>query len=70
MDKDKLLAKSSTDKENMKRQVDVVRQALKDDKSLLKDNITKEIKKLKDHLVMLQDERTLVITCLSIVALV
>ena len=30
----------------------------------------KEVKKLKDHLIMFQDERSLVITCLSIVALV
>ena len=30
----------------------------------------KEVKKLKDHPIMLQDERSLVITCLSNVALV
>ena len=53
LDKDKLLAKSSIDKENLKRQVEVVKQALKDSKSLLWDNITKEVKKLKDHLIML-----------------
>ena len=47
----------------------VVRQVLKDAKYLLWVNITKEVKQLKDHLVMLQDERTLVITCLSNVAL-
>ena len=69
LDKDKLLAESFADKENLKRQVEVVRQSLKDAKSLLWDNITKEVKKLKDHLIMLQDERTLVITCLSNVAL-
>lgn len=50
--------------------MDVVRQDLKDAKPLLWHNITKEIKKLKDHPVMLQDERILVITCLSNVALV
>ena len=68
--KDKLLAKSSAHKENLKRQVGSLRKSLKDAKSLLWDNITKEVKKLKDHLIMLQDERTLVITCLSNVALV
>ena len=61
---------SSANKENLQRQVEAVRQALKDAKFLLLDNITKEVKKLKDHLIMLQDERSLVITCLSNVALV
>ena len=70
MDKDKLLVESSADKEKLERQVDAVRQALMDGKSLLWDNITKEIKKSKYHLVMLQDEMTLVTTCLSNVALV
>ena len=70
MDKDKLLPKSSTDKENLKRWVDAVKKALMDAKCLLSDHITKEIKKLKDHLVMLQDEKILVTTCLSNVALV
>ena len=41
-----------------------------DAKCLLWDHITKEVKKIKDHLVMLQDEKTLVTTCLSNVALV
>ena len=69
-DKDKLLAKSSTKNENLRRQVEANRKALKDTKFFLWDNILKEVKKLKDHLIMLQDERSLVITCLSNVALV
>ena len=64
LNKDKLLAEIFADKENLKRQVEVVTQALKDAKSLLSDNITKEVKKLKDHLIMLHDERSLVMTCL------
>ena len=39
------MAKSSTDKENLKRWVDEVRKALIDAKCLLWDHITKEIKK-------------------------
>ena len=70
LDKDKLLAESSGNKENLKRQVDAIRQALMDAKCLLWDHITKEIKKLKDHFIMPQDEKTLVTTCLSNVALV
>ena len=70
LDKDKLLVEISTHKENLKRHVDPVRQDLMDAKCLLWDHITKEIKKIKDHLVMLQDENTLVTTCLSNVALV
>ena len=65
LDKEKLLPESSKEKDNLKRQVEVVRQGLKDAKFLLWDNITKDVKKLKDHLIMLQDERSLVITCLS-----
>ena len=49
LDKDKLLAESYADKENLKRQVEVVKQALKDAKYLLWDNIIKEVKKLKYH---------------------
>ena len=47
LDKDKLLVESFADKENLKRQVDVVRQALEDAKYLLWDNITKKINKVK-----------------------
>ena len=54
----------------MKRQVDSVKQDLIDAKCLLWDHITKEIKKLKHHFVMLQDEKTFVTTCLSNLALV
>ena len=64
LDKDKLLAESSVEKENLQRQVEAGRQALKDTKFLLWDDITKEVKKLKDHLIKLQDERSLVITYL------
>jgi len=49
--------------------VKIVRQALKDVKYLLWDNITKEVKKFKGYLIMLQDERTLVIKCLLNVSL-
>ena len=70
MDKDKLLVESSADKENLKRKVDSVKQALIDAKYLVWDHITKEIKKLKDYLIMLQDEKTLVATCSTNVALV
>ena len=68
LDKDKLLTECSVDKENLKRQVDLVNEALIDAKYLLWDHITK-VKKLKDYL-MLQDEKNLVATCLSNVALV
>ena len=64
LDKDKLLAERSAEKENLQRQVEAGRQALKDAKIFLWDNITKEVKKLKYYLIMLQDERSLVITCL------
>ena len=70
LNKDKLLVESSTENENIRRQVKSSRQALKDTKFLLWDNILKEVKKPKDHLIMLQDERSLVITCLSNVVVV
>ena len=70
MDKDKLLTKISIEKEILKRQVDSVKQALIDAKYLVWDHIIKEIKKLKDYLIMLQDEKTLVAICLTNVALV
>ena len=70
LDKDKLLAESLTNTNNLQRQVKPIRHALKDTKFLLWDNIMKEVKKLKDHLIMLQDERYLLIRCSSNVALV
>lgn len=70
LDKNKLLTKSSTENENLRTQIEAIRQALKDIKFLLWDYMLKEVKKLKDHLKMLQDERSLVTTCLSNVAIV
>ena len=70
LDKDKLLTESSIDKENLKRQVDSFKQTLIDANYLICDHITKEIKMLKDYLIVLQDEKILVATCLTNVALV
>ena len=70
LDKTKLLTESSTENENLKRQIEASRQALKDTKFLLWDYMLKEVKKLKDHLIMLQDERSLVTTCFSNVVVV
>ena len=64
LDKDKLLAESSAEKESLQRQVEASNQALKDTNFLLWENIMKEVKKMNDHIIMLQDERSLVITCL------
>ena len=58
LNKHNLLAK----KENLQRQVEAGRQALKDTIFLLWDIIMKEVKNMKDRLIMLQDERSLVIT--------
>lgn len=65
LDKTKLLTESSTENENLQRQIEASRQTLKDTKFLLWDYMLKEVKKLKEHLIMLQDERSLVTTCLS-----
>ena len=70
VDKTKLLIETSTENENLKRKVEESNQSLKDTKLLLWDHMLKEIKKLKDHLIMLQDEKTLVATCLSNIAVV
>ena len=69
-DKIKLLIETSTENENLIRQVEEGKKPLKDTKFLLWDHMFKQIKKLKHHLLMLQDERALVATCLSNVALV
>ena len=45
LDKCKLLVESFAEKDNLRRQVEAIRQELKDAKSLLWDNITKEFKK-------------------------
>ena len=70
LDKTKLLTKSSTENENLRIQIEASRHALKDTMFLLWDYMLKEVNKLKDHLIMLEDERSLVTTCLSNVAIV
>ena len=64
------MTESSTENENIRKQIEASRKALKDTKFLLWDYMLKEVKKLKDHLIMLQDERYLVPTCLSNVVVV
>ena len=64
VDKIKILTETSTKNENLMRQNEARKQALKDTKFILWDHMLKEVKKLKDHLIMLQDEKTLVATCL------
>ena len=66
----KLLTKTSTENENLRRHVEASMQSLKDTKFLLWDHMLKKVNKLKDHLIMLQDEKSLVTTCLSNVAVV
>ena len=70
VDKVKVLTETSTENENLRKQVEAGKHALRDTKSLLWDHMFKEIKKLKDYLLMLQDEKALVDTCLSNVNLV
>ena len=65
------LAKEVLVKEKfLKARADQFKQALWDTKSLLWDHMFKEIKNLKDYLLMLQDDKALVDTCLSNVNLV
>lgn len=66
----KLLTETSIENENLRRQVEASKQSLKDTKLLLWDHMLKEVKKLKDHLIMLYDEKFLVTTCLSNVVVV
>ena len=70
LDKTKLLTETSIENENLIRQVEASKQPLKDTKLLLWDHMLKEVKKLKDHLIMLQDEKSLVTTFLLNVVVV
>lgn len=62
-DKIKILTETSTENENLRSQVEAGKQALNDTKFILWDHMLKEAKKLKDHLIMLKDEKTLVAKC-------
>ena len=70
VDKVNVLTKTWVENENLRKQVEARKHALRDTKSLLWDHMFKEIKKLKDYLLMLQYEKDLVDTCLSNVDLV
>lgn len=65
-----MITKTTEENEVLRKQVEARKQALKDTKILLWDCILKEVKKLKDFLLMLQDEKDLIETCLSNVSLV
>ena len=69
-DKVRIVTKTATENENLRKQVESEKQALRDTKSLLWDHMLKEVKKLKYYLLMLQDEKALVYTCLTNVNLV
>ena len=70
IDKDKLLSGSLSEKENLKRQLDSLKGSLIDAKHIIWDHIIKEIKKLKDYLTMIEDERALALSCLANVVIV
>ena len=56
--------------ENLKKQLDSAKKSLIYAKHMVWDYIVKEIKKLKDYLIMLEHERVLATTCLINVAIV
>ena len=47
------MTETATENENLRKQVESRKQALRDTKSLLWDHMLKDIKKLKDYLLML-----------------
>ena len=65
VDKDKLLSDSLAEKENLKKKLDSVKESLIDAKHIIWDHIVKEIKKLKDYLIMIEDERALTTSFLA-----
>lgn len=59
IDKYKLLSHNLAEKETLKEQLESVKESLIDAKHFIWDHIVKEIKKLKDYLIMIEDERAL-----------
>ena len=57
IDKDMLLSYSLAKKESLKRQLDSLKGSLIHAKHIIWDHIIKEIKKLKDYLIMIEDEK-------------
>lgn len=68
IDKDNLLSDSLAEKENMKRQLDSLKGSLIDVKNIIWDHMIKKVKKLKYYLIMIEDERALIVSCLANVA--
>ena len=69
-EKAKLLTESLDDKDNLKKKMDSIKQSLIDANHMVWDHIVKQIKKLKDYLIMIKDERELATNCLTNVAIV
>ena len=59
------MSNSLDEKENFEKQLDSVKESLIDAKHIIWDHIVKEIKKLKDYLIMIEDERALATSCLA-----
>lgn len=70
IEKDKLLSNRLAEKENMKRHLDSLKGILIDSKNIIWDHIMKEIKKLKDYLTIIKDERALAVSFFTNVATV
>lgn len=60
-----IVIETAAENESLRKQVESGKKVLRDTKSLLWDHMFKEVKKLKDYLLMLQDEKSLVDTYLT-----
>ena len=69
-EKVRMMTEATKENKVLRKQVEVGKQALKDTKILLWNCVLKEVKKLKDFLLMLQDEKALIETYQTNVSLV
>ena len=64
-EKDKALEQSSVENESLRRELETTKNNLIEAKHFIWDHLRREIKKVKDYLVELEDERELATLCLA-----
>ena len=65
LEKDKLLQESLANQESLTQQLRSANNSLIDAKYIIWDHLLKEIKKLKDYFIQVEDERQLATSCLD-----
>ena len=69
-EKHKLITEALADRDKLQEHGDSTKKALIEDKTIIWDHIHREVKKVKDYLILLDEEKELASTCMKNATLV